>query len=210
MNKAILFAAAATAMTLVSTGANAAANLVSAAVTGSNGSTVWNTTRSTGYYTVFLQQPLANVFNPQGQAINDPTEQGLNSFTINGDGWPIGGRGASDPTYTLTLQFADGATISGVYDPLADDVLNATSATVGTTTYAFTGFAWDRSRADIVSGNVATPGGDGRDYVGQFSFTAIDSAVPEPTTWAMMLAGFGMIGLGLRSRRNVSARLAHA
>jgi hypothetical protein len=27
------------------------------------------------------------------------------------------------------------------------------------------------------------------------------SAVPEPTTWAMMLAGFGMVGFGLRSRR---------
>lgn len=210
MTKTILFAAAATALALVSTGANAAANLVSAAVTGSNGSTVWNTTSATGYYTVFLQQPLGNVMNPQGQAINDPTEAGLNSFTINGDGWPIGVKGASDPRYTMTLNFADGATISGVYDPLVDDVLNATSTTVGGTTYTFTGFGWDRSRADNVSGNVAVKGGDGRDYAGQFSFTAVQSAVPEPTTWAMMLAGFGMIGLGLRSRRNTTSTLAHA
>ena len=28
------------------------------------------------------------------------------------------------------------------------------------------------------------------------------SAVPEPATWAMMLMGFGMVGAGLRSRRN--------
>lgn len=31
------------------------------------------------------------------------------------------------------------------------------------------------------------------------------SAVPEPTTWAMMLVGFGMIGLGLRRRPRLSA-----
>ncbi|WP_010215973.1 PEPxxWA-CTERM sorting domain-containing protein [Sphingomonas sp. PAMC 26621] len=210
MTKTILFAAAATALALVSTGANAAANLVSAAVTGSNGATVWNTTSSTGNYTVFLQQPLGNVMNPTGQAINDPTEAGLNSFTINGDGWPIGGKAASDPRYTLTLKFADGATISGVYDPLFDEALDVTSSTVGNTTYTFVGFGWDRVHANNVSGNVARPGGDDRDYAGQFSFTAVEGAVPEPTTWAMMLAGFGMIGLGLRSRRSATPRLAHA
>lgn len=32
------------------------------------------------------------------------------------------------------------------------------------------------------------------------------SIVPEPTTWATMLAGFAMIGAGLRTRRRVQAR----
>ncbi|WP_242139593.1 MULTISPECIES: PEPxxWA-CTERM sorting domain-containing protein [unclassified Sphingomonas] len=210
MTKAILFAAAATAMALVSTGANAAANLVSAAVTGSNGSTVWNTTSATGFYTVFLQQPYGKIMNPEGQAINDPTEAGLNSFTINGDGWPIGGTTDSDPSYTMTLKFADGATISGIYQKGISGVLDATSSTVGDTTYTFTGFAWDRSHADNVSGNKAVAGGDTSDYAGQFSFSAVQSAVPEPTTWAMMLAGFGMIGLGLRSRRKEQAKVAYA
>ena len=38
------------------------------------------------------------------------------------------------------------------------------------------------------------------------------SAVPEPATWAMMLAGFGMVGFGLRSRRNgkVTTKVAFA
>ena len=37
-----------------------------------------------------------------------------------------------------------------------------------------------------------------------FSFTnvaAASGAVPEPATWGLMLAGFGMVGAGLRSRR---------
>ena len=36
------------------------------------------------------------------------------------------------------------------------------------------------------------------------------TAVPEPATWAMMLAGFGMIGFGLRSRRKQAARVTYA
>ena len=36
------------------------------------------------------------------------------------------------------------------------------------------------------------------------------SAVPEPATWAMMLAGFGMIGFGLRRRVKQKVRVAFA
>jgi hypothetical protein len=35
-------------------------------------------------------------------------------------------------------------------------------------------------------------------------------SVPEPTTWAMMLAGFGMIGLTVRRRQNVKSRVTYA
>ena len=31
------------------------------------------------------------------------------------------------------------------------------------------------------------------------------TAVPEPTTWALMIAGFGLAGAGLRRRRTVIA-----
>ena len=39
---------------------------------------------------------------------------------------------------------------------------------------------------------------------------AATSAVPEPATWAMMLAGFGLIGVSVRSRRKQSPSLIHA
>ena len=44
------------------------------------------------------------------------------------------------------------------------------------------------------------------------SFLVDLTAVPEPATWAMMLLGFGMVGLGLRSRRHgkVTATVAYA
>jgi hypothetical protein len=50
-----------------------------------------------------------------------------------------------------------------------------------------------------VSQFAATPGGSTSDYLGQASFMA--TAVPEPVTWAMMIAGMGMIGGSLRYRR---------
>jgi len=33
------------------------------------------------------------------------------------------------------------------------------------------------------------------------TITEAAAAVPEPATWGLMLAGFGVVGAGLRSRR---------
>ena len=40
--------------------------------------------------------------------------------------------------------------------------------------------------------------------------TANNGAVPEPSTWAMMLMGFGAIGVALRRRRSTNLALAAA
>ena len=42
---------------------------------------------------------------------------------------------------------------------------------------------------------------------GTLSISQVQSAVPEPASWAMMIGGFGAIGFGMRSRRgNVTTR----
>ena len=48
---------------------------------------------------------------------------------------------------------------------------------------------------------------------GTITFTyspTISAAVPESATWAMMLAGFGLIGSGMRRRSAVKARVTYA
>jgi hypothetical protein len=35
-----------------------------------------------------------------------------------------------------------------------------------------------------------------------------DAAVPEPATWAMLIAGFGFVGAAARRRRNVAVTYA--
>ncbi len=39
---------------------------------------------------------------------------------------------------------------------------------------------------------------------------SVESAVPEPATWTMMIFGFGAIGFGLRSRRKQTVRVTYA
>ena len=53
------------------------------------------------------------------------------------------------------------------------------------------------------------PGGTGGSRWG--TYIAAVTAVPEPTTWAMMLAGFGVVGaLGARRRRRVDTAGSNA
>jgi hypothetical protein len=60
-----------------------------------------------------------------------------------------------------------------------------------------------RQHVVTVIGNWGKAGGS---YNGVLSF---DSAVPEPAAWTMMIAGFGLVGAALRSRRKtVAARFA--
>lgn len=210
MRNKILSAAAAATIALVSTNAYAAANLTDVTIQGVGTSYSWGTS-TTADNTIFLQQPLGNIFNPQSQTVNDPTATGLNSFTINGEGVPAGTILEASQFYLITLGFADGASISGTYNTaLSSPAFVGTTDTVDGTSYTLTGFAWNRTRADNVSSKVAVAGGDQNDYAGQFSFEAVTGAVPEPTTWMMMLAGFGMVGAGLRSRSKVRTSVTYA
>jgi hypothetical protein len=56
------------------------------------------------------------------------------------------------------------------------------------------------------SGPDAIPGQPaGFAQVKQFSFVGVYGAIPEPASWAMMLAGFGGIGAMMRRRRSTAA-----
>ena len=188
--------------------ANAATDLTSVMVTGPSG-TVWNTAAD-GFYTVFLQRPIGTLLNPNDNFSGSATTEGGNNFTIAGEGYYPGQDGNSDPFYTLTLMFADGATVSGQY--VGSTFTGGSSSTVGNSTYTLTGFGWDRSRADNVSAYRAVSGGDPYDYTGQFSYSAVTAlgAVPEPAAWGLLVLGFGAMGGAMRSRtrKSVTSRRA--
>ena len=52
-----------------------------------------------------------------------------------------------------------------------------------------------------------TPGTQNGAFGGNVAFVST-SAVPEPTTWAMMLVGFGAVGYSMRRSRNSQTALA--
>jgi hypothetical protein len=81
--------------------------------------------------------------------------------------------------------------------------------------------------SDAASGGLDVGGGNGPiNTIGAVSYSGLESSptfnpgiyseyygkiiisVPEPTTWAMMLVGLGMIGFAARRRRNVSVTYA--
>ncbi|WP_242140781.1 PEPxxWA-CTERM sorting domain-containing protein [Sphingomonas sp. TREG-RG-20F-R18-01] len=190
-----------------------AATLISADVTGPSG-TIW-TTRHTGNYTVFLQSPgLGNFLNPNDESINfNVANTGVTRVLLAGEGYTPGTNIDSDPLYNLTLKFDGGQTLTGVYTPATNTFDGGTSFVDGNTTYSLIEFSYRRFLGDAVQPNVAVPGGDGNDYVGNFRISAVSpGAVPEPATWAMMLMGFGLIGAGVRASRKgrVATRIAYA
>jgi hypothetical protein len=186
-----------------------AATLISAAVKGPTG-TVWATANAPGTnpgnYTLFLQNPgLGNFLNPNDEQINYTVQPGINYAFLAGDGFPNdGSTGNSDPIYNLELTFDNGAVLTGAYTPGSPNAfLGGTPVTVGNLTYTLTEFSFTRSLADTVGQYSANPNsGNPNDYSGNFRFSQTVSAVPEPATWGMMIAGFGMIGFGLRRRRS--------
>ena len=73
-------------------------------------------------------------------------------------------------------------------------------------TYSNSGFV-TLNAGDVFSTVINRDGSYFNDSTGE-NFTL--TAVPEPTTWAMLLLGFGMVGLGLRGRRKATVRVAGA
>lgn len=198
-----LMVATVSALALAS-GANAL-TLVDAQVTGSVNGTVWNTDNADSFYTLFLQNPgLGDYLNPNDEAISLPlAANGITRALLAGEGFFPGTSGDSDPLYNLTLTFDGGQTLTGSYAPTTNSFVSGGSFTDGNVTYSLIEFSYRRFLGDAVSAFQATPGGDGNDYVGNFRISA--AAVPEPASWAMMLGGFGMLGLATRRRRTVRA-----
>jgi hypothetical protein len=218
MKKIYLFAAAAAAMTAA--GGNAA-TLISAAVFGSSGTTIWATANAPNSnpqnYTLFLQNPaLGNFLNPHDEQINYAVREGDNYAFLAGDGYAPGTTLNSDPSYRLVLNFDNGAVLTGNYLPGSPNAfLPDAAVTIGNTTLRLTEFSFTRSLADVVGRYQATPRtDDGDDYQGNFEFTQTtdlggSGAVPEPASWALMLGGFGLIGAVVRRRRE-SVRVTYA
>ena len=85
-------------------------------------------------------------------------------------------------------------TVSGLFDQPANTNVGFGQVTMPVS-FAPTALAYQYLRAQAVLG-------DGSNAIGEVSFSGVAAAVPEPSTWAFMLAGVGVIGfVGSRRRR---------
>lgn len=188
-----------------------AAALIGVTIVGTAGpgsGATWNTAAD-ATNAVFVARPATTIQNPTDVFAPQATTIGANNYNIFGDGLPAGSSANSDTTYTITLNFNDGAVVSGTYVGSTFTPTAGSVAVVGGTTYTLTGFGWDRTNVDTVTRfSALTNGDDPADYTGQFAFN--QTALPEPATWAMMLIGFGMIGFAARRRGRQTVRVAYA
>lgn len=113
--------------------------------------------------------------------------------------------------FDVVIRFAAPFTFDPRRGDLLLDIVNLGGGT-STQLDFITGGSTVFSRAFTLPGQAATtPTGfaqQGAGLVTAFSTVAAVGAVPEPSTWAMMLIGFGAIGGGLRSRRRGSVATA--
>ena len=186
------------AVASLATGAEAL-TLTSAAVTGPSG-TIWNTTQDS-FYTLFLSSPNpGDYLNPNDESISVGIPDGTSRVLLTGEGFRPGDTLNSDPNYNLTLSFDTGQTLTGVYTVATNSFTAGSSLVSGGRTFSLIEFSFTRNLADVVQANVATPGGDGNDYNGNFRISSAVNAVPEPASWALMIVGFGLVGVSARRR----------
>ena len=132
----------------------------------------------------------------------------VNAFTAGtGATQFAGGRGGFDINFNAPI-FAFGADFTGFGG--ADTQITAAGSSVnfpaqGLFTKGFLGFTSDTAFTNIHF--EGSPGkGDGFFFDNAtFSSPAVAAAVPEPSTWALMLIGFGAVGYEMR-RKNKTAR----
>jgi hypothetical protein len=88
-----------------------------------------------------------------------------------------------------------------------DDIMNQTISYSGAAFDNFS-FAYTNSAGSPFTGGGGTSIGL-QEIVDNINFTPfIGGAVPEPSTWAMMLVGFGFMGFAMRRRQRVAVRYA--
>jgi uncharacterized repeat protein (TIGR03803 family) len=147
------------------------------------------------------------------------------SYGVEGDGISTVWSRTSAGVFTTLLSFTNGEDASGLY-------LDSQGTLFGTTIYGGTsnqGTLWSRTSSGVFStlasftGDLAGPAwglaSDGRGKlfgVTRGGFSATDEfgsvwsydtgVIPEPASWAMLIAGFGLTGATMRRRRAIAAR----
>lgn len=127
---------------------------------------------------------------------------GAGTYTLNNASFIAAFFGAPPPqSGTVT----DNITIGGIlttytvpYNIVYGSLAAGDSITLGGNTFVANGFNFAINSLTLNSlgpPNAATPG------LLSANVTSLTAAVPEPATWAMMLLGFGGIGVAMRRRR---------
>ena len=142
---------------------------------------------------------------------NSQIMEGALSWYENG-----GGQGYTDVTFgpTNAIQFAAGSGYGGAsphlqYEVLSSGVVIATGEIAGISSYkgfgyyGFSGATFDEIHLQVQSSSGIF--GAGAYEAGAYDAFSIGTPVPEPSSWALMVVGVGVLGVALRRRQGAKA-----
>lgn len=141
-------------------------------------------------------------------------------FFFGGVGSPITDSATGDDFWTVTLAtagelhvtdafvigdqwelFVDGSSVgvSGAFDLGGPETTDPNIA-FGGDVYSWLSYALAPGTYTIAGTTIASPTGSGGAFI-----RVVSGAVPEPASWALMIAGFGMVGAAVRRRTAATA-----
>lgn len=100
--------------------------------------------------------------------------------------------------------------LAGTYTQAIDSRYTVFQKPFVTQTLNFTATSASTQIKFIQGANIGGTNGSNDPLIDGVSFAAVSGAVPEPATWLMMIAGFGMIGGTLRRRSAVTTGVRYA
>lgn len=108
---------------------------------------------------------------------------------------------------SLSITFPDGAatfTSTGFNGVHLFDGNNSIAAFTAATVGSLNNFAFDASRISFDADNIYL-NFQGLSFDNSSNLTVNIASVPEPTSWALMIGGFGMVGAAMRRRKGFVA-----
>ena len=131
----------------------------------------------------------------------------LHPFSIGNNGYVDNdasvGFGSTDAPWNVKLNLANPAVYNGLFDQIYSikGTGKAADTTMAINPDNYSGNIW-MVGADFFGADKLRYGKTGYDSFKLNGLTVVTAnAVPEPASWAMMIAGFGLVGLGVRRRR---------
>jgi hypothetical protein len=118
----------------------------------------------------------------------------------------IGSGGGYNFSFNEPLTYYSNGVVSGFANGFGGNLFGTLNATGNLI------FGSDRNFSVTIDQNVGntTLSFSGVQNASYTTTTTPTSAVPESATWMMMIAGFGMLGVGMRRRSNVKTTVAYA
>lgn len=174
---------------------------------GGTGNPVFGRTNQTSTSVTFLGTE--TLVGNGGQARIEADDEGLNSLTffltdvtlgfkeVEFNISPLSGGGPFQP-FGVTVSFYDN--FGGVFSTSGVDIGNGNNW--------FSAIALDDQWITKVVISTASDVSDVRQIRLGGVGTIPTGAIPEPTTWAMLIAGFGLVGMAMRQRRSKAGTLS--